>query len=294
MFNFISQKISSFFSHISSAFGTLFSLKKIDKETLVELEKILITADVGTVTTKKILADVQAEFQSGTLQTGDDLKDLLRTTLRHMIIQPSVVTSSVYVLVGINGSGKTTCAGKLAHHFAAQGKKVLLVAADTFRAAAVEQLTAWAERSGAALIVGKDDQDPGSVVYQGCQAFKDGGYDILIIDTAGRLQTKRNLMLELEKVSKIVKKSVPDKQITTLLTIDAMLGRNSFDQARIFNEATSVDGIVLTKMDGTGKGGIIISINQELHIPVMYISHGESIDSLTAFDAHAFIDALFE
>ena len=174
-----------------------------------------------------------------------------------LTVSKNMFTQNVYLLVGINGSGKTTFAGKLANSFTKNGKRCLLAAADTFRAAAPEQLTEWSKKSDASLFTGTQNQDPASVVFGACDQYKKENFDTLIIDTAGRLQTKDNLMKELEKIKRIVAKQLPDHQVTTLLTIDAMLGQNSFSQAKIFNEATDVNGLVLTKMDGTGKGGII-------------------------------------
>ena len=195
--------------------------------------------------------------------------------------------------MGINGSGKTTFAAKLASHLKGLNKKVLLVAADTFRAAATEQLQSWGDRLSVEVVTGKENQDPASVVYAGCEAYKQGNYDALIIDTAGRLQTKVNLMKELEKIRKILSKQLPDKKIATLLTVDAMLGQNSFDQAKLFKESTNVNGIVLTKMDGTGKGGIVFSITEQLKIPIAYISFGEQPDQLAHFDSEAYLKELF-
>ena len=194
--------------------------------------------------------------------------------------------------MGINGSGKTTFAGKLAYDLHKQGKKVLLVAADTFRAAAPEQLKQWAIRTGASIINGKEGQDPASVVFTGCEQFKSQGFDALIIDTAGRLQTKTNLMKELEKIHKIISRQLPNYTPCTLLTIDAMLGQNSFEQATLFNESTQLDGIVLTKMDGTGKGGIVFAITQQLGIPVAYIAYGEQPEQLKLFNAQEYVQEL--
>jgi fused signal recognition particle receptor len=201
-------------------------------------------------------------------------------------------SSRVHLLVGINGSGKTTFAGKLAHFYKKQGKKVLLVAADTFRAAAPEQLTAWAQASDTPLVIGAPNQDPASVVFMGCEKFNKEQFDILIIDTAGRLQTKVNLMNELAKIKRIIQKQLPNETINTLLTIDAMLGQNSFEQAKLFKESTDVTSVVLTKMDGTGKGGIVFSIAQELAIPVAYISFGESNDQLASFNPEQYVEEL--
>ena len=196
------------------------------------------------------------------------------------------------MLVGINGSGKTTLAAKLAYHAKSKGKKVLLVAADTFRAAAQEQLGLWAQKLNADIELGKQGQDPASVVFAGCQRYKQQGYDTLIIDTAGRLQTKTNLMKELEKIKRVIGQQVPNQTINTILTVDSMLGQNSLEQARIFHESTKLDAIALTKMDGTGKGGIVFAIADELGIPVAYITYGEAIEHLKIFDADEYVQNL--
>ena len=202
--------------------------------------------------------------------------------------------ASVFVLVGINGSGKTTSVAKLAYQCAQKGKKVLLVAADTFRAAAVAQLESWARATGTDIVTGAPGQDPASVVFTGCQQFIQGSYDILIIDTAGRLHTKANLMNELGKVMRIITKNVPEKKVQTLLTIDAMLGQSSFGQAQLFKECAQVDGVILTKMDGTGKGGVIFAIAAELKLPVAYITFGEAVGDIKRFVSTEFVTQLLD
>jgi fused signal recognition particle receptor len=200
--------------------------------------------------------------------------------------------AKIYLLVGINGSGKTTCVAKLAHLFKNQGKKVLLVAADTFRAAAPEQLAAWATATNATLVIGTPGQEPASVVFAGCEVFAEGEHDIMIIDTAGRLQTKTNLMRELEKMRRIIEKKAPNASVCTLLTIDAMLGQNSLEQARVFHESTPLDGIILTKMDGTGKGGIVFAIMHELKIPIVFMTYGEKLEDMAQFNLTDYITSL--
>lgn len=295
MFNFIKDTLKKVYSHVSSKLHGLFSRTTIDAETLKELETILISADTGIKTTKQILETVQQKVQSGSLQTGADLKITLEEELLALLAHKKAdLNGTVFLLVGINGSGKTTFAGKLAYAQHSKGKRVMLVAADTFRAAAPEQLAVWAQRTGSTLITGKENQEPASVVFAGCEAFKKNQSDILIIDTAGRLQTKINLMKELEKIKKIVERHIPHQEIRTLLTIDAMLGQNSLEQARLFNDSTKLDGIVLTKMDGTGKGGIVFSITQELKIPIAYISFGEDLHDLKEFNAQEFVHDLLK
>lgn len=293
MFSFIKNRIKSLFSTVTSKLGSLFGYKKIDEQTLAELELILINADVGVQTTKFILDNLRASFSQGTLETGTQLKEALAQQLLAILQTTKPFKSSdIYLMVGINGSGKTTFAGKLAHKLKQEGKRVLFVAADTFRAAAPQQLHEWAQRIGCDIVIGSPGQDPASVIFKGCEQFKTNNYDALIIDTAGRLQTKTNLMLELEKIKKVIAKHIPDSPISTLITIDSMLGQNSFEQAKLFHESTQLDGIVLTKMDGTGKGGIVFAIAHTLTIPVAYVSFGEQLDNIEQFNAQEFVTEL--
>lgn len=293
MFSFIKDQLKKIYSQVTSQISTLFSKNTVDEATLQELETILIGADAGVKTTKKIMDHLKKEWQAGTIAKGSDLKTALATYLTQLLLNPKTRTkSNVYLLVGINGSGKTTFAAKLAQRLKNEGKRVLLVAADTFRAAATEQLSSWADRVGIPVVTGVQGQEPASVVFQGCERFKRENFDAIIIDTAGRLQTKANLMRELEKIKKIIARHIPDQTINTLLTIDAMLGQNSFEQARLFNESTDVQGIVLTKMDGTGKGGIVFAISDELNIPISFISFGETIDDVKDFDAQEYVAQL--
>ncbi len=294
MFNFIKNQFKKIYQQVTSKLGELFSRKTLDDNTLKDLELLLINADTGVKTTRSIIQALKAQYARGAITAGDELKKALEQELLSLLIAPTQTEAAVYLLVGINGSGKTTFAGKLANHFIAQKKRVLFVAGDTFRAAATQQLAAWAERIGADIVIGKDNQDPASVVFAGCQKFKDEGYDILIIDTAGRLQTKANLMHELEKIRRTINKQLPEKTVSCLLTIDAMLGQNSFEQAKLFNESTKLDGIVLTKMDGTGKGGIVFAISQELKIPISYVSFGESIELFKVFDPQEYVHDLLD
>lgn len=292
MFSFIKDTLSKIYTSVTSKVHALFSRESIDQETLNELEQILIQADTGVKTTKKILAVLQEKVRNGEIAKGSDLQKALEQELLALLTQKPIESTPIYLLVGINGSGKTTFAGKLAHRFNAEGKRVLLVAADTFRAAATQQLEQWAARTGADILTGQGNQDPAAVVFQGCEKFKKDAYDILIIDTAGRLQTKVNLMKELEKIKRVIAKQLPDTPITTLLTIDAMLGQNSFEQARLFHESTQLNGIVLTKIDGTGKGGILFAITQELGIPIAYLSFGEKAEALKPFEPTSFVQDL--
>jgi fused signal recognition particle receptor len=292
MFNFIKNTLNKVYSQFSSKVHALFSRNHIDEQTLVELEQLLIQADTGVSTTRAILQNIRSTFSKGELQKGDDLKKVLEQELISLLQSTSHQDAAVYILVGINGSGKTTFAGKLAYKYMQEGKKVLLVAGDTFRAAATEQLAQWAQKTGADIVIGKENQDPGSVIFNGCQQFNDGDYNVIIIDTAGRLQTKTNLMNELAKIKRIITKQLPEQQICTLLTVDAMLGQNSFEQAQLFHESMQLDGIVLTKMDGTGKGGIVFAINQTLNIPISFITFGEEKEKMQLFNAPEYVKQL--
>lgn len=294
MFSFIKNKLQKIFAAVTSKLGSFFSRKTIDDAALKELEILLLSSDVGVATAKSITAQLKKDVDSG-MHDGAHLKARMHAILLDILTKHEVADytrQNIYLFVGINGSGKTTSIGKFAHMFAKEGKKVLLVAADTFRAAAPEQLKEWASRSRADILIGKDGQDPASLVYQGCEKFKKEQYDILIIDTAGRLQTKTNLMHELAKIKRSVEKQLPDESIATLLTIDAMLGQNSFEQAKLFKESTDVTGIILTKMDGTGKGGIVFAIAQELAIPVVFLTFGEQSEQIKQFDANEYVTEL--
>jgi len=293
MFNFIKDKLKKIYNQVTSRISGLFSRKKIDEETLKELEVILISSDAGVTTTKHILDKIKEQFKKGEIEEGHNLKDALEKILLDMLTaKKAPPEEKIYLMVGINGSGKTTFTGKLAKKFKNDGHKVLLVAADTFRAAATEQLEQWATKTGVDIVTGTKEQDPASVVFKGCETFKNKGFDKIIIDTAGRLQTKTNLMKELEKIKKIIKRHLPDDQINTLLTIDSMLGQNSLEQAKVFKESTDVNGVILTKMDGTGKGGIVFAITQELDIPIAYISFGEQLDQFKIFDSQEYVSEL--
>ncbi len=294
MFNFIRNTLSKIYTAITSPLAALFGRTSINEETLKELEILLLAADTGVTTTRSIIAQLRQTWKNGQITEGKGLKDALEPLLvnKLTIANTPLYTAPIDLLVGINGSGKTTCVGKLAAHYKSQGKKVLLVAADTFRAAAPEQLQTWAERTNSTLILGTPGQDPAAVVFSGCEEFKKGGYDKIIIDTAGRLHTKANLMNELAKIRRIISKQLPNAEVNTLLTIDSMLGQNSFEQATLFKESTNVNGIILTKMDGTGKGGIVFAIAQELQIPIAYITFGEQLAQIKTFNSMEYVHDL--
>jgi len=292
MFGFIKDKLSKIYTSFTSKLAGIFKKETIDADTLKDLESLLISADMGVKSTKYIINKLNQDVQSGKIKKGEDLKNALENLLIEQLHDKNLDTKefNVFVLVGINGSGKTTFASKLANLYT--DKKILFIAGDTFRAAAVEQLNEWAKRLNVDIEMGKENQDPASVIFAGCERFKKSHYDILIIDTAGRLQTKVNLMKELEKVKKVIVRQLPENKICTLLTIDSMLGQNSLEQAKLFNESTQLDGIVLTKMDGTGKAGIAFAIVQELNIPIAFICFGEEVDKIKKFDAKEYVEQL--
>lgn len=292
MFSFFKDTFSKLYQTVTVKLSSLFSRSTINEQTLQELENLFLQADVGVKTTHFLIEHIKQAYWQKKITSGADLQLMVKDELSALLHTPSDKQPHLYMLVGINGSGKTTFVAKLAYHFTQQGKKVLVAAADTFRAAACQQLKTWAERADADIVIGKENQDPGSVVFTACQKFLTEHYDILIIDTAGRLQTNVNLMNELEKIKRIVQKQLPTSTMQTLLTIDAMLGQNSLEQARLFDKSLKLDGIVLTKMDGTGKGGIIFAINHELSLPVFYLSYGEKIDDMIPFDSQKFVEEL--
>lgn len=292
MFNFIKNKLKKIYNSISSKLQGIFSSQVIDSETLEKLERILLEADTGIITTRSLIEKLKTQVKQGNINQGSDLQHELHNQLLTILTERNYQATNIILLVGINGSGKTTTASKLAQMHKNNGKKVLLVAGDTFRAAATEQLNEWAKRLGVDIVIGKENQDPASVIFGACEKFKDDNYDTLIIDTAGRLQTKSNLMKELEKIGKIIKRQLPNETVSTLLTVDSMLGQNSFDQAQLFNESTKLNGIVLTKLDGTGKGGIVFAITQKLDVPVAYITFGEQVEQIKAFDAENYVHEL--
>lgn len=294
MFGFIKRVLQKIYTGISTRLAGIFSRTTIDASTLKELEKILIEADTGLPLTKELIKKIEAR---GSNVDGATVKKILHEELCSLLDKkPYKGDKSVYLLIGINGSGKTTAAGKLAYRLKKEGKRVLLVAGDTFRAAAVAQLQEWGARMEVPVYTGQPAQDTAAVIFGACEKFEKETFDCLIIDTAGRLQAKTNLMKELEKIGRVITKKLPNQQTTTLLVIDAMLGQNSLDQARLFyestRESTGIDGVILTKLDGTAKGGIIFAIAHEIGIPVAYLSYGEQPENLQPFEAHGFVDDL--
>ncbi len=272
---------------------------KIDEEFYEDLEETLIMGDIGVHATDQIIEDLRGQVKEQKIRDPEECRQILIDSIRNQM--KSVETSyrfeeerSVILVIGVNGVGKTTTIGKLASKLKQSGKKVILAGADTFRAAAGEQLTEWSHRAGVEIIGGQEGADPASVVYDAVQAAKSRNADVLIVDTAGRLHNKKNLMEELKKINRILEREYPDVYRETLIVLDATTGQNALNQAEQFQEVADITGIVLTKMDGTAKGGIVVAIQSELGIPVKYIGVGESIDDLQKFDADQFADALFE
>src|ERR1700757_455255 len=274
--------------------------KEIDRNTLDDLEATLIGADLGSTTTQEILGKLRDNADRKQIKNVDELKRLLKeellTILNSANSRPAARvdgTPEVILVVGVNGTGKTTTIGKLSQVFRSQGKNVLLCAADTFRAAAIDQLEIWGQRTGTEVIKTKAGGDPAAVLFDALQAATARKTDFVIVDTAGRLHTKQNLMLELEKMRRTAQRIVPGAPHETLLVMDATTGQNGLQQARLFTQSAGVTGIVLTKLDGTAKGGVVVAISRELGLPVRFVGVGEKAGDLLPFDAHQFVDSLF-
>jgi fused signal recognition particle receptor len=285
---------------VSALDDALYGRKVIDADLLDELEFTLISADIGVRTTEEILDRIRQRVERHQLSDAAELRGMIREHLLEILEAseraPARVAEppAVVLVVGVNGSGKTTTIGKLAHRFKQEQRSVLLCAADTFRAAAIEQLEIWGERTGTQVIRQNAGSDPSAVLFDAVSAGRARKVDYVVVDTAGRLQTKENLMAELQKMSRTAKKVIPDAPHEVLLVLDATTGQNGLEQARKFTETASVTGIVLTKLDGTAKGGIVIAIARELNLPIRYIGVGEKVDDLLPFEAEKFIDSLFE
>ena len=273
--------------------------KEIDEDLLDDLEEILITSDLGVDTTQALIALVQQKVKRRELDNPERLRETLQEEILRFLEVPAPPDNKtskplIILVIGVNGVGKTTTIGKLAHQYRMAGKKVLLVAGDTFRAAAGEQLEIWAKRSQAEIIRQKEGSDPSAVVFDALKAARARGIDIVLIDTAGRLHTRVNLMEELKKIHRTIQKEFPDGPHQTLLVLDATMGQNVISQARIFNEALAITGLILTKLDGTAKGGIVVGICQELNIPISQIGIGEKVDDLQPFNPREFVQAIFQ
>ena len=295
-----------FFSKIKEAFKktkssldnklmSILSRGELDDEFFDELEEILILSDLGTNCSMEIVEQLRERARKTKLRTQEEVKQALREIMCEILEKnqvPEISYPLVYMVVGVNGVGKTTTIGKLANFFKSQGKSVLLVAGDTFRAAASDQLTAWANKNNVKIIKNNDGADPASVVYDGISSAKAKNVDVVIIDTAGRLHNKTNLMEELKKVSKVVKTQWTECCYQNLLVLDATTGQNALSQVKYFDEAVDIDGLVITKLDGTAKGGIVLSIAQDYSVPVVYVGTGEKLDDLETFNAKEFVEAI--
>lgn len=286
-------------NNIVSGIDSIFSgFSSIDDDFYDEIEEILIMGDLGINATTSIIEDLKRKVKEQHIKDPAECKELLIESIKEEMNVGETAyefenRTSVVLVIGVNGVGKTTSIGKLAGKLKDQGKKVVLAAADTFRAAAGEQLVSWANRDGVEIISGQEGSDPGAVVYDAIQAAKARHADVLLVDTAGRLHNKKNLMAELGKLNRIIEKEYPEAYRETLVVLDGTTGQNALAQAKEFKEVADITGIILTKLDGTAKGGIAVAIHSELGIPVKYIGVGESIDDLQKFDANQFVNALF-
>lgn len=283
------EKINNVFKHF----------RKVDEELLEELEEALILSDVGFETTNKIIEELRDRIKTNKIEEASDVKAALSEIISNILSENDnslklTTDPSVILVVGVNGAGKTTSIGKLAANFKAEGKKVLVAAADTFRAAAIEQLEEWTNRAGVDILKRPEGSDPASVAFDAARKARVEGYDIVIVDTSGRLHTKKNLMDELGKIQRTVRKELPDADQEVLIVLDGTSGQNAVIQAKEFSKVTEMTGIILTKLDGTAKGGVVISICSELNIPVKFIGVGEKIDDLQVFDSKDFAKALLE
>lgn len=286
--------------NVVSGLNSIFhGFSKIDDDFYEELEEMLIMGDIGVATTEKIIDDLKAKVRELKIKEPLECKQLLIDSIKEQMNLGENAyeyenRKSVLLVIGVNGVGKTTSIGKIAAGLKAQGKKVILAAADTFRAAAIEQLTEWAARAGVDIIAQHEGSDPGAVIYDAIQASKARNADVLICDTAGRLHNKKNLMDELKKIDRIIEKEYPDAYRENLIVLDGTTGQNALSQLKEFREVADISGIILTKMDGTAKGGIAVAIQSEYGVPVKYIGVGEHIDDLQKFDSDEFVNALFD
>lgn len=297
---FFEKLKNGLFKSRNSFFGRIVSLFKrgIDDETLDELEEILISADVGVNSTEEILDKLRERVKEEKITDGEEATKVLKEILVEMIGESKPLDlstePSVLLVIGVNGVGKTTSIGKIANHLKTDGKNVILAAADTFRAGAIDQLQVWADRAGVDLVKQNEGSDPAAVVFDAISAAKKRGADVLIVDTAGRLHNKKNLMAELAKINRVIDRELPGCARETLLVLDATTGQNAINQAKEFKNCADITGLVLTKLDGTAKGGVVFSIKELLDIPVKYIGVGEQIDDLRPFDPVEFVNALFD
>lgn len=297
LFEKIKNKMNKTRENISSKINNVIkSFRKIDEEFFEELEEALILSDIGVSTTNKIIEKLKDVTREKKITNPDEIKELLKSILAEFMSSPelNIKSPTVILVVGVNGVGKTTAIGKLTAYYKAKGKKIILAAGDTFRAAAAEQLSIWADRTDTRVIKYAEGADPAAVVYDAIDAAKHNNADILIIDTAGRLHNKKNLMSELEKINRVIRKEWGEAERETLLVVDATTGQNAISQTEVFNESVNLTGIILTKLDGTAKGGVVCAVKDMTNVPVRFIGVGEGIDDLQPFDAVDFANAIIE
>lgn len=297
-FKRLKEGLSKTRNSIVDSFSSVFGASHINDDFYEELEETFIMADMGYETTEKVIENLKERVKEARIKEPAACKELIINIIRdQMMVDESAYDfekkKSVILVIGVNGVGKTTTIGKLAAQYKKSGKKVLIAAADTFRAAAIDQLKTWADRAGVEMISHNEGADPAAVVYDAVSAAKARNTDILLIDTAGRLHNKKNLMDELAKMRRIISRDYPDANVESLIVLDGTTGQNALEQARQFSNVTEIDGIVITKLDGTAKGGIAIAIQAELNVPVKFIGIGEKIDDLQRFDPSAYVEALF-
>ena len=297
-FKRLKEGLSKTRNSIVDSFSSVFGASHIDDDFYEELEETFIMADMGYETTEKVIENLKERVKEARIKEPAACKELIINIIRdQMMVDERAYDfekkKSVILVIGVNGVGKTTTIGKLAAQYKKSGKKVLIAAADTFRAAAIDQLKTWADRAGVEMISHNEGADPAAVVYDAVSAAKARNTDILLIDTAGRLHNKKNLMDELAKMRRIISRDYPDANVESLIVLDGTTGQNALEQARQFSNVTEIDGIVITKLDGTAKGGIAIAIQAELNVPVKFIGIGEKIDDLQRFDPSAYVEALF-
>ena len=297
-FKRLKEGLSKTRNSIVDSFSSVFGASHIDDDFYEELEETFIMADMGYETTEKVIENLKERVKEARIKEPAACKELIINIIRdQMMVDESAYDfekkKSVILVIGVNGVGKTTTIGKLAAQYKKSGKKVLIAAADTFRAAAIDQLKTWADRAGVEMISHNEGADPAAVVYDAVSAAKARNTDILLIDTAGRLHNKKNLIDELAKMRRIISRDYPDANVESLIVLDGTTGQNALEQARQFSNVTEIDGIVITKLDGTAKGGIAIAIQAELNVPVKFIGIGEKIDDLQRFDPSAYVEALF-
>jgi signal recognition particle-docking protein ftsY len=297
-FDKLKQGLGKTKNSIDEKINNVFSVfRKVDEELLEELEEVLVMSDIGMETSMKIIDELRTKIKKEKIQDEEDVKKALKEIMKNILdIADSKLNldtkPSVILVVGVNGVGKTTSIGKIANNLVKSGKKVIVAAADTFRAAAVEQLEIWAERSGSQIVKKEEGSDPASVVFDAIKQTKEQGADILIVDTAGRLHNKKYLMDELFKIKKVIEKELPDASKEVLLVLDAETGQNAISQVKAFKETTDITGLVLTKLDGTAKGGVVLGIVSENQIPIKFIGVGEQIDDMQVFNAEEFLNAI--